>query len=128
MRRAPRGRLRFLIVDDERSVRLVLADLVAGEGHEVAAAASCAEALALIEQGMNDVVLIDWCLGSESGLDLLEEITRRWPRTRCVLMSGNGAGDFEEQAQRRGACGCLGKPFRIQELFWLVDSGEAEVC
>jgi DNA-binding response OmpR family regulator len=76
-----------LVVDDERSLRLLCRVNLELEGHRVLEAATLAEARALVERESPDVVLLDVHLGNEDGLELLDELEALTP-SRVVLLSG----------------------------------------
>lgn len=67
---------KILVVDDEGSIRLLYAQELAEEGHEVATAASAVEAVEKLEGSAYDLVVLDIKLKNESGLDLLQKIAK----------------------------------------------------
>ncbi|HZV80868.1 MAG TPA: response regulator [Geobacteraceae bacterium] len=67
---------KILIVDDEASIRLLYSQELTDEGYEVDAAATIAEALALLKEKSYDVALLDIKLKNESGLDLLQQLVK----------------------------------------------------
>ena len=76
---------RILVVDDENSIRLLYAQELAEEGHEVATAASAVEAVELLEKSAFDLVLLDIKLKNESGLDLLQKIVKERHEMPVIL-------------------------------------------
>lgn len=81
----------MLVVDDEADVREALAEILAGSGHRVAAAASGREALERMTRERFDVVLTDIRMPDLDGRALYREIERRWPdRTgQVVFVTGD---------------------------------------
>lgn len=67
---------RILVVDDESNIRLLYAQELADEGHEVTTAATAAEAADILSGGAYDLVLLDIKLKNECGLDLLQKIVK----------------------------------------------------
>jgi signal transduction histidine kinase/CheY-like chemotaxis protein len=88
----PRERaLRVLVIDDEPMVRQTVADLVRLEGHEVHAAASGPEGLALLEHGLPiDLVLTDLGMPQMNGWEVARAVRGRWPAIRVALLTGWG--------------------------------------
>ena len=102
-----------LVVDDERSLRLLCRVNLELEGHRVREAGSLAEARAEIEAGAPDVVLLDIHLGVDDGLELIDELHALDLHTRVVLLSGTS----EVGSELRGRVdGVLGKPFELGRL------------
>lgn len=102
-----------LVVDDERSLRLLCRVNLELEGHRVREAGSLAEARAEIEAGAPDVVLLDIHIGADDGLELLDELQALDLHTRVVLLSGTS--DVSPQLRSR-VDGVLGKPFELGRL------------
>ncbi len=103
--------MRILIVDDELNIRKTLRVALESMRHTVEEAAGKADALRAMERLRFDVALVDLRLGSDSGLDLLAEITRRAPRTTVVIITAHGTIDTAVEAMRLGAFDYLPKPF-----------------
>jgi len=76
---------KLLVVDDESSIRLLYAQELAEEGHDVTTAASAVEAVEKLEQGDFDLVVLDIKLKNESGLDLLQKIVKERHEMPVIL-------------------------------------------
>jgi DNA-binding NtrC family response regulator len=102
-----------LIVDDDRSLRLLCRVNLELEGHRVFEAATLAEARALLEREGPDVILLDVHIGNEDGLELLEELEALDVPVRVVLLSGTSEIGSE---LRDRVAGVIGKPFDLERL------------
>jgi DNA-binding response OmpR family regulator len=102
-----------LVVDDERSLRLLCRVNLELDGHVVFEAATLAEARRLIDQESPDVILLDLHVGSEDGLDLLDEVEALDLPVRVVLLSGSSEVGPELRSR---VAGVLGKPFELGRL------------
>jgi len=102
-----------LVVDDERSLRLLCRVNLELDGHVVHEAATLAEARELIEQESPDVILLDLHVGSEDGLELLDEVEALDLPIRVVLLSGTSEVSAELRSR---VAGVLGKPFELGRL------------
>jgi DNA-binding NtrC family response regulator len=102
-----------LVVDDERSLRLLCRVNLELEGHRVLEAATLAEARALVEQETLDVILLDVHLGNDDGLELLDELEALDIPSRVVLLSGTSEIGAEVRARVDGV---IGKPFDLARL------------
>jgi CheY-like chemotaxis protein len=104
--------LRCLVVDDSPALLESLRSLLEREGLTVVAtAARIADAIREVEHERPDVALVDIDLGSESGFDLVEEITRdhadACPAT--ILISAHAESDFADLIAASPALGFLSK-------------------
>ena len=110
--------LRVLVVDDEKEIAAVLADLLALDGHRVAIASNGLAALDQIEHQEYDLILSDLRMPTLDGAGLYREIERRHPRllSRLVFVTGNAlSGESAEFFERTGAR-YLRKPFVMAEI------------
>ena len=102
-----------LVVDDDRSLRLLCRVNLELEGHRVLEAATLGEARALFEREAPDVILLDVHVGNEDGLELLDELEALDVPARVVLLSGTS----EIGPELRGrVAGVIGKPFDLERL------------
>ena len=107
---------RILVVDDEEEVREILAESLMDFGYLVVTAASGEEALpVLIHDRSVALVITDVRMPGMSGLELADEIRRRWPEVKVLLISGY----FLPQAAPQRF---LKKPFHMKELASIVES------
>jgi two-component system cell cycle sensor histidine kinase/response regulator CckA len=85
-----RSRGRILVVDDEDSVRGIVARTLQAEGYEVLSAREGREALRELEEigGVVDLVLTDLVMPGMGGLQLRGELARRYPDLPLVWISG----------------------------------------
>jgi len=79
--------LKILIADDDRLVRALLADVLAGLGHEVVAATDGAEAVELALRERPDAVILDFLMPRLSGVDSLARMRQGGRRVPAVLLT-----------------------------------------
>jgi DNA-binding NtrC family response regulator len=108
-----------LVVDDESALRLLCRVNLELDGHRVLEAATLTEARELLASAIPDVVLLDVHLGTESGLDLIDDIDSLELPTRVVLLSGSS--EIAPELRNKVAA-VLGKPFDLSELTAAVGS------
>ena len=109
---------RVLVVDDEPAIRHAVGRLLRREGWDPVTVGTAGEALAVLERGPADAILLDYHLPGMSGAALGVEIVARWPSLagRMVFVSGDPALSVELfPAACRGAR-LLAKPFDLLEL------------
>ena len=102
-----------LVVDDERSLRLLCRVNLELDGHTVREAGSLAEARRELERATPDVILLDVHVGADDGLELLDELAALDLPTRVVLLSGSS--DVGPELRKRVDT-VLGKPFELDTL------------
>lgn len=102
-----------LVVDDDRSLRLLCRVNLELDGHVVYEASTLAEAREVIERESPDVILLDVHVGSEDGLDLLDEVEALDLPVRVVLLSGTSEVSPDLRSR---VVDVLGKPFELGRL------------
>jgi DNA-binding NtrC family response regulator len=109
-----------LIVDGSPQMTAMLQRYLARQLVDTQIASSLADAQAVLGQQAFGVVLTDAFMPSGDGLDLLRYIRQTVPGTRGILMTAFSAPTLYRQALTAGAYACLAKPFRLQELWDIV--------
>jgi DNA-binding response OmpR family regulator len=102
---------RALLVDDDRSVRDSLAEVLSGEGYHVCPAANGEEAIRILETDRIDVVLLDLTMPRLNGWNTFEKITERWPLIPILIITARPNQLF--LAASAGAAALLEKPVDI---------------
>jgi len=122
---SPPGVLRnLLIVDDDASMRHLLAVILTDRGYEVRAVASAEDALKEAAQRELDLVLTDVRMPGMGGLELVRELQRTAPDLLVVVMSAYGSHDTAIEAMKAGAYDYLGKPFKPDEVVLVLRKAE----
>ena len=114
------SRLRFLIVDDEQSIRRLCMTVGQGLNFVCTEAETAEAALALVETEPPDIVVTDLKLPSLSGTDLLRKTKELLPRAEVAIMTGHGSIESAVEAMREGAYDYIEKPFRVERLRQLL--------
>jgi DNA-binding NtrC family response regulator len=117
--KVPKSRL--LIVDDDEGMRENLAELFESLGYAVRTAANTPEALGILEAADVDLLLTDYKMPGPTGVELIVAARKRRPGLRAVLMTAFGDSLTELDSARRGAIGCLNKPFEADEVVAFVE-------
>ena len=105
--------LRVLIVDDEVSVRKVMAAVLAQLGLPCETAASGDEALHVLETHRIDAVISDLQMPGMSGMELLAKVKQIYPGTVFLMVTGVDDTRVGVQAMRQGADDYLVKPLQV---------------
>ena len=111
---------RILIIDDEPSVRDVMATVLSDAGYSVQTAADGHIALEIIDLAPPDLIITDVMMPHLDGWALLDRVHERNPGLPVILMS---AGDWIRRRRTTPIpdhAAFLGKPFAVEELLGLV--------
>ena len=109
---------RILLVDDEAALLRASERLLVKLGYQVTACDSPAKALDLFRQNPDgfDLVLTDFSMPGQTGVELAEKLFVLRPSARILLCTGYGAGLSLEQIRNLGFCGMLQKPVNLEDL------------
>ena len=120
---------RLLIVDDEASIRDMLAFFFHKRGFEVMTASNFTEGQASALRSTPDLVLCDIKMPDGNGLDLLKKIKAESPKTPVIMITAHTSTADAIEAMKAGAVDYIAKPFNVEELGLIVDRalGEKEL-
>jgi two-component system response regulator AtoC len=113
-------KIRFVIVDDEQSIRRLCMTVGQGLGFECGEAETAEAALESLEAVMPDIVVTDLKLPNVTGVELLRRVKEQLPRTEVAIMTGHGSIESAVEAMRQGAYDYIEKPFRVEKLRQLL--------
>src|SRR5262245_21742909 len=107
---------RILVVDDERSMRELLAIVLRREGYEVLLADSGQSAISMLEREAVDLLISDIKMPDVSGVEVLRAAKRIDQDILGIMITAFASTDTAVEAMRLGACDYLSKPFDIDLL------------
>ena len=107
---------RVLVVDDEQSLRKILAATLQREGYEVQVASDGEEALAALDRDGADVVVTDLVMPKMDGLSLLRKVVASHPDVPVIVVTAHGRVDSAVEAMKAGAFDFVTKPFEHSDL------------
>jgi len=108
----------ILIVDDEKDIRDLIADILRDEGYATRLVANSDEAMAQLNAEPPALMILDiWLKDSRmDGIDILKTVKRNNPDVPVVIISGHGNIEIAVAAIRQGAYDFIEKPFNIDQL------------
>jgi len=114
----------ILIVDDEQSVRDLLAYVLRGAGYAVRKANDASGCLACLSERKPDLALIDWLLPDACGLELTRTLKIGGDRRRIpvIMISARSRETDRITALDAGADDYMTKPFSTRELLARIES------
>lgn len=111
----------ILIIDDQADIRQGLKRLISSLGCEIDTANSAESALDILGEDNFDIVFLDIKMGGMSGIDLLNEIMKRWVYTKVVMITGHGTIEMAVQCLHTGASHFITKPWNNEEILEYVE-------
>ncbi|EDX87394.1 response regulator receiver domain protein [Synechococcus sp. PCC 7335] len=111
----------ILVADDEKSIRLTVAQALSSQGYEVATAIDGSTALEQLKETPTDLLLLDIQMPGMTGIEVLQKAITQQPSLKVVMVSAHGSVDNAVEAMKLGAVDYLQKPFTPSELRELVN-------
>ncbi len=106
----------ILIIDDERSIRSVLKDILTNEGYKTDEAADGEEGFKKFSTGSFDLVLCDIKMPKMDGMEFLHKATEINPEIPVIMISGHGNIETAVEAVKKGAFDYISKPPDLNRL------------
>ncbi len=107
---------KILIVDDDRSIRKTLRDILEFEKYDIDEAVDGLECIVKIKQTTYDVIILDVKMPRMDGMEAIEKIQNISPDTPVVMISGHGNIDTAVEAVKKGAFDFIQKPPDLNRL------------
>jgi DNA-binding NtrC family response regulator len=108
--------LKILVIDDERSIRNTLKDILGFEGYQVELAENGRNGIDMAQASEFDIILCDIKMPEIDGLEVLEQIMKIKPESTIVMISGHGTIDTAVEAIKKGAFDFIEKPLDLNRL------------
>lgn len=117
---------RILIVDDEEAMRESLLEILRLEGYKVDAKPDGPQAVAALDNGNYDLMLLDLKMKGMDGLEVLEQAVEIAPECKVIMLTAHGSLESAIDALRLGAHDYILKPATPEELVNSVSKGILE--
>ena len=106
----------ILIIDDEKSIRKTLRDILEYEGYKVTEAADGAEGLQKIKDEEFAAILLDVKMPKMDGMEVLKELQANSNEVPVIMISGHGTMETAVEAVKKGAYDFVQKPMDLNRL------------
>jgi two-component system nitrogen regulation response regulator NtrX len=107
----------ILIIDDERSIRSTLSEILGFEGYRITEAVDGLDAIKKLSEDVTyDCILCDIKMPKADGLEVLEKAQELCPDTPFIVISGHGNIETAVDAVKRGAFDYVSKPPDLNRL------------
>jgi DNA-binding NtrC family response regulator len=109
-------KLDVLLIDDEPIVGKRLQPALAKVGCNVEIFTNPLEATARLEEKEFDIVVADIRMEGMNGIEILEFVSQKYPRTKVIMITGYATLEMAREAQAKGAFDFIAKPFKPADL------------
>ena len=107
---------KILVIDDERSIRNTLKEVLEYENHEIETAVDGSEGIEMYAKGKHELVLCDIKMPNMDGIEVLEKIIDMPGNAPIVMISGHGNIETAVEAIKKGAFDFIEKPLDLNRL------------
>lgn len=107
---------KILVIDDEKSIRNSLKDVLEYEKHEVDLAEDGMEGLEIFQSKKYDIVLCDIKMPKMDGMEVLDGLLKLSDDISIIMISGHGTIDTAVEAIKKGAFDYIEKPLDLNRL------------
>ena len=107
---------KILIIDDQKLLRMSLAESLIEEGYEVSSTDTGEKGLLLVDEFNPDIIMLDLRLPGINGIETLKRIKKKKATTIVILMTAYGQVESAVEAMRLGAYDYINKPFSLDRI------------
>ena len=108
--------MRILVVDDEKSIRITLKEILEFEGHEITVASDGVEGLDKVKGGQFDAIFCDIKMPNMDGKEVLEKLVAQGREATIIMMSGHGDIETAVDCIKKGAYDFIQKPLDLNRI------------
>ncbi len=106
----------ILVIDDEKSIRNTLQEILEYENHSVELATNGPEGLEIFDKSSFDIVLCDIKMPEMDGIEVLDKLMEKSRDVPVIMISGHGNIDTAVEAIKKGAYDFIEKPLDLNRL------------
>jgi len=115
-------KIKVLVVDDLRSIRLTLGGILEDEGYNVVLAENGYQAIEAAKQTTFDLIFMDIKMPGINGVQTFREIKKINPEAVVIMMTAYSVEDLVREALGEGAYAVVYKPFDIEKIVSIIES------
>ena len=119
--------MKILIIDDERSIRNSLKEILADEGYDVDVAENGAQGCAMVEKEKYSVIFCDIKMPEMDGMEVLDRLTQMGIDAAVIMISGHGDIDTAVDCIKRGAFDFIQKPLDLNRILITIKNATEKV-
>ncbi len=110
-----------LIIEDDKTMRITLADALKHEGYTVYSASDGKEGMTALREGNFSLIITDVRLPDITGMEILRRVRQEGISSIIIIMTAYGSIEDAVEAMRNGAYDYITKPFDLDEMLLVVN-------
>ncbi len=116
--------MKVLVVDDERTIRETLKEILEDEGFEVFIEELGSRVLERVRELFPDILILDLFLPGISGMEVLKKMNEEGltDKVSVIIVSGHGTVETAVRAMKLGAFDFIEKPIKYEKFFDAIQS------
>ena len=119
--------MKILIIDDERSIRNSLKEILADEGYDVEVAENGAQGCAMVEKEKYSVIFCDIKMPEMDGMEVLDRLAEMGVDAAVIMISGHGDIDTAVECIKKGAFDFIQKPLDLNRILITIKNATEKV-
>ena len=119
--------MKILIIDDERSIRNSLKEILTDEGYVVDVAEDGTVALEMVDKDKYNVIFCDIKMPNMSGIEVLDKFNEEGIEAAVVMISGHGDIDTAVECIKKGAFDFIQKPLDLNRILITIKNATEKV-
>jgi two-component system nitrogen regulation response regulator NtrX len=127
LNRAKIEHMKILIIDDERSIRNSLKEILTDEGYDVDVAEDGTVALEMVDKDKYNVIFCDIKMPNMSGIEVLDKFNEEGIEAAVVMISGHGDIDTAVECIKKGAFDFIQKPLDLNRILITIKNATEKV-
>ena len=119
--------MKILVIDDERSIRNSLKEILSDEGHEVDTAEDGAAGLEMADKEKYNAIFCDIKMTGMDGMEVLDKLVAAGIDAAVVMISGHGDIDTAVECMKKGAFDFIQKPLDLNRILITLKNATEKV-
>ena len=119
--------MKILIIDDERSIRNSLKEILADEGYDVDVAENGAQGCAMVDKERYSVIFCDIKMPEMDGMEVLDRLAQMGVDSAVIMISGHGDIDTAVECIKKGAFDFIQKPLDLNRILITIKNATDKV-
>ncbi len=119
--------MKILIIDDERSIRNSLKEILADEGYDVDVAENGVQGCAMVDKEKYSVIFCDIKMPEMDGMEVLDKMTEMGVDSAVIMISGHGDIETAVECIKKGAFDFIQKPLDLNRILITIKNATEKV-
>ena len=122
-----KSNMKILVIDDERSIRNSLKEILADEGYDVDVAEDGVQGCAMVEKEKYNIIFCDIKMPGMDGMEVLDKLVDMGVDSAIVMISGHGDFSTVVECMKKGASDYIPKPLDLNRILITIKNATERV-